>query len=139
MHLLNQALLATLVATAATASLGAQELTPPMRFVPESAQMVLRARGPAAWREMFGQTQLVKLLQGPTIGPIFEQIGDGFEQAAEMARTEGKVDVDAIVNTITGYEGEMVMALEVDLESVADRIDTDELDRKSTRLNSSHR
>ena len=46
---------------ALSAPLFAQQ-TSPMRFVPEGSELVLRAKGPAAWKKLFEATQLTKML-----------------------------------------------------------------------------
>jgi hypothetical protein len=97
----------------------AQDKASPFRFVSKDACVVMRVAGPAAWREQFGKTQMLKLLQGPTLAPLLAKFGQGFDAGFAEATKHGGLDAEAILQAIAGYGGEAVFALRVDFATLA--------------------
>jgi hypothetical protein len=107
------------------AALAAQETVSPMRFVPADAVAVIRCAGPGAWRAQFAETRIAKLLRGPTLGPLVEQLGAEVDKLLAKARESGKVDADVLEKALHEYAGEIAVAITIDFAAVPAAMEND--------------
>ena len=101
------------VSTLLTA-LPAQVEQAPFRFVPGNSALVVRMAAPAKWQQRFAQTQVAKLADGETMGPLMAQMRKGFDDAIEQLRQSGEFDADLVEQLVTKYQGDIVMSVQVD-------------------------
>ncbi len=94
------------------------EKAAPFRFVPAGAQFVARIAAPAQWQQRFADTKVAAMLRGEALAPWINKLRAGYEQGLEAARAEGKVDVDAMQRFVSDYRGEMVVAMQLDLDDL---------------------
>jgi hypothetical protein len=100
------------------ASALAQEAVPPNRFVPASAQVVLRYKAPVLWHEQFAKTRLAKLFEGPTLAPIVKQARERYPEALDRAAAAG-MPREVLKALIEDYRGELLVSLQFDFVGVA--------------------
>ncbi|MCU0866596.1 MAG: hypothetical protein MUC36_22655 [Planctomycetes bacterium] len=86
----------------------------PFRFVPGNSALVVRMAAPAKWQQRFAQTQVAKLADGETMGPMLAQMRKGFDDAIEQLRQSGEFDADLVEQLVTKYQGDIVMSVQVD-------------------------
>jgi hypothetical protein len=97
----------------------AQESTSPYRFVPKDANLVVRIAAPQRWRQHFARTQVAKLLRGPTLQPLVQQLSAAVDMGLDQARQSGEIDADLLEGLLTTWSGEFVFGLQIDLGAIA--------------------
>lgn len=100
------------------ACLLAQEAPDPLRYVPPNAALVLRAKGPAAWRAEFGGTGLGRALGNPAIATAAKGIRDYVARDLDLG-TELTKRLDGLWTAVASYDGVMVVGASVELPIAA--------------------
>jgi hypothetical protein len=101
------------------ASAFAQEAIPPNRFVPASAQVVMRVKAPAVWHEQFAKTRLAKVFAGEALAPIMKKARDDYQPSLDRAAAAG-MPREVLQAFIENYRGELVVSVQFDVASVLD-------------------
>lgn len=114
--------LKSLAALGVAAALPAQAA---LRHVPQDCFVVARISGPALWREHFQKTQFLKLLTGPTLGPLLGQLDSMIEQGMDAAPPDLPFDPHKLREKIEAYRGEAVFALRMDVDALPQAIEDD--------------
>ena len=113
------------LALASGLALPAQQASP-FRFVPADSALVLRIAAPTTWQQQFASTHFAKLLRGPTLGPMLEQAEGAFEQGLAQMREGGGIDADVVEKLLKEWKGELVVAVHVDTDTLAESMGTGE-------------
>jgi len=108
------------------AVLPAQDKASPYKFVPPDCFAVIRISGPAAWSKEFAGTQVAKLFTGPTLAPLVRQAGSAIDDALAAAKGRSALDLEAMRAALTGYSGDLLLALQFDWKNLPDAIDNQE-------------
>ncbi|MGE3173363.1 MAG: hypothetical protein AB7O97_12115 [Planctomycetota bacterium] len=87
-----------------------------LRFVPADSLLTVRVAGPAAWRDAFADTRIARLLHGPALRPLMDRMSKGFEEMAERMREQSTVDFDALSDGFSGYRGDILVTLQMDMD-----------------------
>jgi hypothetical protein len=99
-------------------ALPAQGEQAPFRFVPGNSALVMRMAAPAKWQQRFAGTQVAKLADGETMGPVLAQMRQGFDATIEQLRQSGKFDADLVEQLVTKYQGDIVLSVQVDFANL---------------------
>jgi len=100
------------------AALPAQDEVAPFRFVPGNSALVVRMAAPAKWRQRFAGTQVAKLAEAQTMGPMLAEMRKGFDEAIAQLRQSGKFDADLAEQLVTKYQGDIVLSVQVDFANL---------------------
>ncbi len=106
---------AAALALALTAT--AQRLPDPLQFVPADCDVVMRMRGPAAWKREFAGTGLGRALTSPALAPKWDQLFDSLAASAEVA-VGRRESFAALPGVLREYGGELVVALRLDWQNM---------------------
>lgn len=102
------------------AALAAQTSAQPAlnRFVPADSCLVARIAAPAKWQKVFARTQVGKLIDGPTLAPVWEKARQGLTSAMDRMRQSGEFDADLLQRFLDQYAGDYVVSLQVDWDDL---------------------
>jgi len=117
MSLSMRFLLPTLFACSA---LFAQDQASLNRFVPKDSRFVLHMASPAAWKAQFAKTRVSKLMQTAAMAPIVGMLDQAMEGAMSELRSSGKLDAEVVEKFLSDYQGQMTLALQVDMDGLAE-------------------
>lgn len=99
------------------ASLTAQGHPDPLRFVPADCEIVIRTRGPAAWKKEFAATGLAKTFGDPALAPKWEALFEALAQDAEFGEEE-RERLGELPAMLREYSGEIAAAFRIDWEDM---------------------
>lgn len=107
------------------AALPAQDASP-FRFAPADSAFVVRIGAPAKWKQRFARTDIAKVLQGPNVGPIIAELTKQFEQGMSQVRESGKFDPELMDKFLSDYKGDMVLAMQLDMDGLMAAMENDD-------------
>ncbi len=122
MNVRFRGLVAAIALCCAAGALPAQTSTDVLRHVPKDCCLVVRTSGLAGWRDAFAKTQVAKLCQGPTLGPLLRQLEQVIDSGIESAPADLPADLAKLRAAATDYSGSAVFALRIDMASLGEAI-----------------
>ncbi|MCR9244259.1 MAG: hypothetical protein NXI31_04450 [bacterium] len=102
-------ILAPLLCTAALLAQNAD----PLQFVPADCEVVIRMRGPAAWRREFESTGLGKAFASPAMKPSWKRLFTAIANSSELSG-ERRARAESMPQLLQAYGGEVAIAIRAD-------------------------